>query len=66
MFICLTRLICAFSGCGWPVLEKRDFLLEPPAQKFSVIIGNPPYRVNLDDSFKDRLLELYHTGEGEK
>lgn len=66
LFICLTRLICAFPGCGWPVLEKRDFLLEPPAQKFSVIIGNPPYRVNLDNSFKDRLLELYQTGEGEK
>lgn len=66
LFICLTRLICAFPGCGWPVLEERDFLLEPPAQKFSVIIGNPPYRVNLDKSFKDRLLELYQTGEGEK
>jgi hypothetical protein len=66
LFVCLTRLICAFPGCGWPALEKRDFLLEPPAQEFSVIIGNPPYRVNLDDSFKDRLLELYHTGEGEK
>ena len=66
LFICLTRLICAFPGCGWPMLELRDFLLEPPEQSFSLIIGNPPYRVNLDDSFKKRLSELYQTGEGEK
>ncbi|MBU1107586.1 MAG: N-6 DNA methylase [Candidatus Riflebacteria bacterium] len=66
LFICLTRLICAFPGCGWPVLEKRDFLLDPPERHFSVIIGNPPYRVNLDDDFKLRLLQLYQTGEGEK
>ena len=66
LFVCMTRLICTFPGCGWPALEKRDFLLEPPAEKFSVVIGNPPYRVNLDNSFKDRLLELYQTAEGEK
>jgi len=66
LFICLTRLICAFPGCGWPVLEHRDFLMNPPDRRYSVIIGNPPYRVNLDDAFKQRLAELYETGEGEK
>jgi hypothetical protein len=66
LFICLTRLICAFPGCGWPSLAHRDFLTDPPARRYSVIIGNPPYRVNLDDSFKRRLAELYETGEGEK
>lgn len=66
LFVCLTRLICAFPGCGWPRLEQRDFLLCPPRQLFSVIIGNPPYRVNLDDSFKSQLSKLYETGEGEK
>ena len=66
LFICLTRLICAFPGCGWPVFEHRDFLMNPPDRRYSVIIGNPPYRVNLDDAFKKRLAELYETGEGEK
>ncbi|MDD2999207.1 MAG: N-6 DNA methylase, partial [Candidatus Riflebacteria bacterium] len=66
LFICLTRLICAFPGCGWPVLEQRDFLLEPPTQQFSLVIGNPPYRVNLDADVKRQLLKLYSTGEGEK
>jgi len=66
LFICLTRLICAFPGCGWPVLEHRDFLMNPPDRCYSAIIGNPPYRVNLNDSFKQRLAELYETGEGEK
>ncbi|NLF97647.1 MAG: N-6 DNA methylase [Candidatus Riflebacteria bacterium] len=66
LFVCLTRLICAFPGCGWPVLEHRDFLMNPPDRRYSVVIGNPPYRVNLDEAFKLRLAELYETGEGEK
>ena len=66
LLVCLTRLICAFPGCGWPVLEQRDFLLEPPATSFDLVIGNPPYRVNLDEAFKERLAGLYSTGEGEK
>lgn len=66
LFICLTRLICAFPGCGWPVLEQRDFLMQPPEARFDLIIGNPPYRVNLSEDYKNRLGELYETGEGEK
>jgi len=66
LFICLTRLICAFPGCGWPVLEQRDFLMQPPENRFDLIIGNPPYRVNLSEDYKNRLSELYETGEGEK
>ncbi len=66
LFICLTRLICAFPGCGWPVLEQRDFLMQPPEASFDLVIGNPPYRVNLSEDYKNRLGELYETGEGEK
>ncbi len=66
LFICLTRLICAFPGCGWPVLELRDFLMQPPEARFDLVIGNPPYRVNLSEDYKKRLDELYETGEGEK
>lgn len=66
LFICLTRLICAFPGCGWPVLEQRDFLMQPPEARFDLVIGNPPYRVNLSEDYKTRLGELYETGEGEK
>jgi len=66
LFICLTRLICAFPNSGWPVLKHSDFLMNPPDRCYSVIIGNPPYRVNLDEAFKQRLAELYETGEGEK
>lgn len=66
LFVCLTRLICAFPASGWPNLELRDFLLEPPTRRFALIVGNPPYRVNLAPEFKNRLAELYDTGEGEK
>lgn len=66
LFICLTRLICAFPGCGWPVLEQRDFLMQSPETRFDLVIGNPPYRVNLSEDYKKRLDELYETGEGEK
>jgi len=66
LFICLTRLLCAFPGCGWPVLEQRDFLMQPPETRFDLVIGNPPYRVNLSEDYKNRLDELYETGEGEK
>ncbi|GEM_PF-868771 len=66
LLICLTRLICAFPGQGWPVLAHRDFLLQPPEAEFDLVIGNPPYRVNLEESFKERLAGLYQTGEGEK
>ena len=66
LFICLTRLICAFPGCGWPVLEQRDFLMQPPEARFDLVIGNPPYRVNLGEDYKARLGGLYETGEGEK
>lgn len=66
LLICLIRLICAFPGHGWPTLVQRDFLLEPPNLPFDLVIGNPPYRVNLDESFKTKLADLYNTGEGEK
>jgi len=66
LFICLTRLICAYPGCGWPALERRDFLLQPPQARFDLVIGNPPYRVNLSEEYKNRLAELYETSEGEK
>lgn len=66
LFICLIRLITTFPGCGWPNLAVRDFLLQPPEKSFDLVIGNPPYRVNLDSDLKGRLSRLYQTAEGEK
>ncbi len=66
LLICLTRLIRAFPGCGWPKLEQRNFLLDPDTAMFDLIIGNPPYRVNLEPEFKQQLKTLYETCEGEK
>lgn len=66
LFICLIRLITTFPGCGWPNLALRDFLLQPAEDSFDLVIGNPPYRVNLDSELKNRLNELYQTAEGEK
>lgn len=66
LLICFVRLITLFPNCGWPHLELRDFLLEPPNEQFDVIVGNPPYKVNLDENIKTSLRELYNTAEGEK
>ena len=66
LLITLGRLVSAHPGCGWPVLERRDFLSEGWPGRFAAIIGNPPYRVNLDGDLKARLETRFETGEGEK
>lgn len=66
LLICLARLMAVAPGGGWPRLERRDFLLDPPDGLFRLIIGNPPYRVNLPEHVRDELASRYATAEGEK
>jgi len=66
LLVCLGQLISVFKGCGWPDLRHDDFLLNHQAERYDLIIGNPPYRVNLDEDYKERLASLYQTSEGEK
>jgi hypothetical protein len=66
LFICLGRLLKAGEGKELPNLVCRDFLLDPPAMRFNVIVSNPPYRVNLSADLKARLHQEYETAEGEK
>ena len=66
LLISATRLISAYPGKGWPKLKKYNYLLEENREKFDYIVGNPPYRVNLDDLTKTKLEKKYITAEGEK
>ena len=66
LLICAVRLVSLFPGQGWPNLELRNFLLDRPNMKFSAIVGNPPYKVNLDESYKNMLKRMYKTAEGEQ
>ncbi len=66
LLICLARLRKVMPGKGWPVLDRRDFLLQPPEEKFGIVIGNPPYRVNLPPATRSNLAARYSTAEGEK
>jgi len=66
LLVCLARLLkCAPRG-GWPNLQKRDFLLTPTDPIFDLVLGNPPYRVNLDLKLREILQDKYETAEGEK
>ena len=66
LLVCLARLAAAAPGGGWPHLEQRDFLRHPPGARFAAVVGNPPYRVNLDPELRKHLAEIYETAEGEK
>lgn len=66
LLVCLGRIIAAFPGCGWPDLNHDDFLLNQNEPRFDLVIGNPPYRVNLADDYKKQLGMRYLTSEGEK
>lgn len=66
LLICLGRLLESCPRGGWPHLRCEDFLRAAIQEKFALIIGNPPYKVNLDDDLKDYLLQNYETAEGEK
>ncbi len=65
LLVCFVRIVTIYPGKGWPKLEMRDFLLNRPLKKFSVIVGNPPYKVNLDEAYKSKLHHIYSTTEGE-
>ena len=66
LLVSAIRLISAFPNKGWPNLKETNFLLEKITNKFGLIIGNPPYKVNLDEKTKNYLLTNYQTTEGEK
>ncbi len=66
LLVCLGRLLSLFPSRGVPCLEQRDFLLAPPERTFRLIIGNPPYRVNLPEVVREALKRRYTTAEGEK
>jgi len=66
LLICLARLLAAAPRGGLPRLERRDFLLAPPVGPFSLVLGNPPYRVNLPEQVREELGKRYATVEGEK
>ncbi|MEW6709436.1 MAG: N-6 DNA methylase [Candidatus Riflebacteria bacterium] len=66
LLICLGRLLGRFAGNGWPHLRCEDFLRADDQTRFSLIIGNPPYKVNLNEELKNFLRSRYKTSEGEK
>ncbi len=66
LLICLGRLLGRFAGNGWPHLRCEDFLRADDKTRFSLIIGNPPYKVNLSEKLKSFLRSRYKTSEGEK
>ena len=66
LLVSAVRLISLYPGKGWPKLKKCNYLLEENKDKFDYIVGNPPYRVNLDDLTKAKLGDKYITTEGEK
>ena len=57
LLVSAVRLICAFPQKGWPNLKETNFLLDKTTDKFGLIIGNPPYKVNLDEKTKKYLLD---------
>ncbi|MGM0598333.1 MAG: TaqI-like C-terminal specificity domain-containing protein [Candidatus Rifleibacteriota bacterium] len=66
LLVCLGRLLSSFPKAGWPVLRCENFLTTSIKTKFSLILGNPPYKVNLSQQLKNYLLKTYKTTEGEK
>lgn len=66
LLICLGRLLEKCWGKGWPVLRHADFLTSDISEKFGLVLGNPPYKVNLNEELKNFLLGNYQTAEGEK
>jgi methylase of polypeptide subunit release factors len=66
LLVCLARLISQYPGQGWPELRPADFLTADVGEKFSLIIGNPPYKVNLAPEIKAELKKRYKTAEGEQ
>ncbi len=66
LLVCLGRLIEGFWGYGWPILRCADFLTAEIGERFDLVIGNPPYKVNLNEEMKEYLRRKYQTAEGEK
>lgn len=66
LLVALARLYACAPRGGVPTLERRDFLLDPPPGRFRLVLGNPPYRVNLPAEVRNELERRYETAEGEK
>ena len=66
LLVCLGRLLGQFWGLGWPHLFCANFLTASVENGFSLIVGNPPYKVNLNEELKEYLHQHYQTAEGEK
>ena len=66
LLVSAVRLVSLYPGKGWPKLKKSNYLLEENSAKFDLIVGNPPYKVNLDELTKSKLENKYITTEGEK
>jgi hypothetical protein len=66
LLVCLARLLEKFWGHGWPKLRCANFLTSEVRERFVLILGNPPYKVNLNEELKKYLLKHFQTAEGEK
>ena len=66
LLVSAVRLVAEYPNNGWPKLKKCNYLLEENKENFDLIVGNPPYRVNLDEIIKEKLIDKYLTAEGEK
>ena len=66
LLITLARLLKACNFKGIPKLILADFLFLTTREEFDLVIGNPPYKVNLDEDYKKRLKKRFKTFEGEK
>ncbi|GAB4283501.1 MAG: hypothetical protein Kow0029_29690 [Candidatus Rifleibacteriota bacterium] len=66
LLVSLARLKTLEGAIGWPRLYCDNFLTCTINQRFDLILGNPPYKVNLPAETKQYLVEKYETAEGEK
>lgn len=66
LFVSMTRLLSAFPSQGFPRLYNKNFLKSDIEEKYELVVGNPPYKVNLEEDEKLFLLENFETVEGEK
>jgi len=66
LLICLGRLLQCAPQKGLPNLECRNFLTSLPVGEFEIVVGNPPYKVNLPLDFRELLAKKFKTAEGEK
>lgn len=73
LLVCLAKILFEYSQNNvrnffWPKLILGDFLQHCKSYQnyFDLVLGNPPYKVNLPESYKKFLEENFSTTEGEK